>query len=83
MVAQMQANRSMGRKKKGIGDEPPTATAKIDRALLGKARIVANDLGIDLAAYLSDLIREPVNRAFAKVVKSIEQEEEGGIDAVS
>ena len=74
MLALAESNR-MGRKKKGSGDLPPTATAKIDRALLGKARIVANDLGIDLATYLSDLIREPVTKAFAKVVKAIDQED--------
>jgi hypothetical protein len=74
MLALAESNR-MGRKKKGLGDQPPTATAKIDRALLGKARIVANDLGVDLATYLSDLIREPVTKAFAKVVRAIEQEE--------
>jgi hypothetical protein len=76
MVAPPKAKRSMGRKKKGTGDEPPTATAKIDRALLGKARIVANDLGVDLATYLSDLIRDPVSRAFAKIVKKMEQEDD-------
>jgi hypothetical protein len=74
MLATTRAKR-MGRKKKGTGDQPPTGSAKIDRALLGKARIVANSLGTDLATYLSDLIREPVTRAFAKVVKAIDQEE--------
>jgi hypothetical protein len=64
----------MGRKKRTEGQLPPTSTVKLDRVLAGRAKIVANELGMDLAKYLSDLIRPSVNREFAKIVEKMKDE---------
>lgn len=65
----------MGAKKKA---GPKTSPAKIDAGLVRKARAVADDRGVDLSEYLTGLVRSPVERDFAKVVKKIAESEEGG-----
>jgi hypothetical protein len=45
---------------------------KIDRIIGDKARFVASRRGTTLAEYLSDLLRSPVERDFAKELKEIE-----------
>jgi reverse gyrase len=65
----------MGRKKKGEGDSPPTVTVKLERVLVGRAKIVATEMGVDLAQYLSDQLRPVVNKDWTKVLRSMDKEE--------
>lgn len=48
------------------------ATAKIDAAVIVKAKFVADTRDMPLAEYLSELLRGPVDRDFAKAVKQVE-----------
>lgn len=45
---------------------------KVDRLLADKARLVAKRRGTTLAEYVSELIRGPVDRDFAKEIKAME-----------
>lgn len=56
-------------KKKAEGNEPPTKAVKIDRALAGKAQMIATDRGVDLANYISEVLRGVVERDWAKMVR--------------
>ena len=58
-------------KKKREGVEPPTVAVKIDRALAGKAKMIATDKGVDLADYLSGALRGIVERDWAKMVRKV------------
>lgn len=48
------------------------ATAKIDAGLITKAKFVADTRDMPLAEYLSELLRGPVDRDFAKAVKQVD-----------
>jgi hypothetical protein len=50
------------------------ASAKIDAGILARARAVATARGITLAEYLSEVLRAPVARDFAREMKKIEEE---------
>lgn len=65
----------MARKKRASEDNPPTVPVKIDRNIAAKAKIVASDRGIDLAAYISDTLRATVDRDWSKIVKRIDSAE--------
>lgn len=45
---------------------------KVDRTLADKAKLVASRRRITMAQYLSDLIRNPVERDFTKTVRELE-----------
>lgn len=49
-------------------------TAKIDAAILIKARTVASDRNIPMAEYLSELLRPQVERDYAKLGEKITKE---------
>lgn len=61
----------MAKKKNPESKEPPTVAVKIDRALAGKARMIAIDQGVDMADYLSEAMRATVERDWAKMVKRV------------
>jgi hypothetical protein len=50
------------------------ATAKIDASVITKAKFVADTRDMPLAEYLSELLRGPVDRDFAKAVRQVEGE---------
>ena len=62
----------MGRKKRPSEDSPTTIPIRVDRGIAAKAKIVASDRGVDLAAYVSDLLRATVERDWSKIVKRID-----------
>jgi hypothetical protein len=64
----------VGRPKRSERDD---VTVKIDRGIVSKAKMVASARNIPLAEYLSELIRSPVARDFAKEMRRIESEEKG------
>lgn len=67
-------------KKKG---RPPKATGegtpvRIDSDLVTKARLIASERGMNLAAYLSATLRPGVDRDFAKLVREVADEDSPG-----
>ena len=56
-------------------DNPPTVPIKVDRGIAAKAKIVASDRGIDLAAYVSEVLRATVDKDWSKIVKRIDSAE--------
>jgi hypothetical protein len=70
-------NVEMSKKKKSDGTPPPTVAVKMDRLLAGRARIIASEMGLDTAQYLSDIVRPQINRDWAKVVKKMDGPEKG------
>jgi hypothetical protein len=65
----------MARKKRASEENPPTVPIKVERAIAQKAKIVASDRGIDLAAYVSESLRAIVERDWSKIVKRIDSTE--------
>jgi hypothetical protein len=63
--------RKMGRPKKTEGNEPPTKAVKIDRALAGKAQMIATDKGVSLADYISDAVRGVVEKDWGKMIRRV------------
>jgi hypothetical protein len=61
--------KKMGRPKSSDRDD---ATARIDRGVLAKARMVANARKISVAEYLTDLLHGQVDRDFLKEMKKLE-----------
>lgn len=59
-------------KKKSPGQEPPTKAVKIERALAGKAQLIATDKGIPLSEYIAEAIRSVVEKDWARMVKRME-----------
>ncbi len=52
--------------------------AKIEKAVLAKAKMVATARNISLAEYLSDSLRPTVDRDFAREMKRLEEDQKGG-----
>ncbi len=48
-----------------------TTPVRIDSGLIIKAKIAAEDKGVDLAEYLSGLLKAPVERDWARARKKI------------
>jgi len=61
--------KSKGRPKSGRDD----VTAKIDRGLMMKAKIVASAKKITLAEYLSETLQAHVERDWTKVIRKIDE----------
>jgi hypothetical protein len=57
-----------GRPSKGRDD----VTVKIDRALAGKLKHLAIHRGLSVAEVLSELVRVPVDRAYAQMLRELE-----------
>lgn len=49
--------------------KPKRKTAKIDEDIWFKATTIAHASGLDLAQYLSDLLRRPVERDYPKAIE--------------
>jgi hypothetical protein len=58
-----------GRPKSSERDD---VTVKIDRGIVSKAKMIASARSVPLAEYLSELLRSPVIRDFAKEMRRIE-----------
>jgi hypothetical protein len=63
-------SRPKGRPKRS---ERHDATTKIDRILLGKAHLIARQKGITVAELLSEMLRGPIDKAYAQLVRSLDQ----------
>jgi hypothetical protein len=56
----------------------PPGTVRIERGLLRKAKLIADDRGVDLSDYLTTILKPAVARDWAKFAKKMIEEEEGG-----
>jgi hypothetical protein len=59
-----------GRPKRSERDD---VTVKIDRAVKGKAELVATHRGTTVAALLSDLVAAPLDRAYLEMIRELER----------
>jgi hypothetical protein len=50
-------------------------TVKIDRTLVGKAKLIATHRGVPVAELLSDLLQAPIDRAYAQMLRELEARE--------
>jgi hypothetical protein len=57
-----------------------TTPVKIDTGLFRKAKTIAEDKGVDLSDYLSGVIRGPIERDWAKILKKLVEREEQEAD---
>lgn len=76
-VTELQAE-PMARKKRASEETPPTVPIRVERGIATKAKIVASDREVDLAAYISDLLRPLVNKDWSKIVKRIDSTDAEG-----
>jgi hypothetical protein len=72
-VELMPMARPKGRPRSGRDD----ATTKLDRKLLGKAHLIAKDRGISVVELLSEMLRGPIEKAYAQLVRKVDKQEEG------
>jgi hypothetical protein len=52
--------------------ERDDVTVKLDRALVGKAKLIATHRGVPVAELLSDLAKGPVDKAYAVMLRELE-----------
>jgi hypothetical protein len=64
----------VGRPKRSERDD---VTVKIDKGIVSKAKMIASARNLPLAEYLSELLRSPVARDFAREMRRIESEANG------
>jgi hypothetical protein len=57
-----------GRPKSGRND----VSVKVDRALVGKARLIATHRGISVAELLSEMLQTPLDKAYAQMLRDLE-----------
>jgi hypothetical protein len=65
-----------GRPKRSERDD---VTVKVDRTTVGKAKLIATHRGVSVAELLSDLLRAPIDKAYAQMLRDLEKTE-GGAD---
>jgi hypothetical protein len=63
--------KARGRPKRSERDD---VTVKLDRALVAKAKLIAAHRGSNVAELLSELLRAPIDRAYAQMVRELEAE---------
>jgi hypothetical protein len=68
-VAEMPMAKAKG---KGKRSEREDVAVKIDRALVGKARLIATHRGVSVAELLSEMLRAPVDKAYAVMLRELE-----------
>jgi hypothetical protein len=70
------AEPDMAAKRRQAKPRRDDVAVKIDRTLADKARFAASRRGITLAEYLTGLLRQSVERDFAKALREMEGTEE-------
>ena len=64
------AKRGRGRPKQSERDD---VSVKIDRTLVGKARLVATHRGVTMAELLSDIIKGPLDRYYVQMIRELDK----------
>jgi ribosomal protein S19E (S16A) len=67
--------RPKGRPKRSERDD---GTTKIDRTILSRLKAVASYRGVPVAELLSELVRAPLDKAYAQVLRDLEKDQEKG-----
>jgi hypothetical protein len=62
---------TMGRPK-GKRTERDDVAVKVDRAIVGKAKMVATHLGISVAELLSDAAKPTIDKAYAQMIRDLD-----------
>jgi hypothetical protein len=72
----MTAGATMARPKgkQGKRSDRDDVAVKLDRAIVGKARMIATHQGISVAELLSDILKVPVDRAYAHMLRELDGE---------
>jgi hypothetical protein len=52
-------------------------SVKVERALISKAKLIAAHQGITTAELVSELLREPIDRAYVKMLRELESGSQG------
>lgn len=60
-------------KAKGKRSERDDVAVKIDRTIVGKARLIATHKGTSTAEVLSEMLRGPVDQAYARMLRELEK----------
>jgi hypothetical protein len=58
---------------KGKRSERDDVAVKIDRKIVGKARLIATHRGISVAELLSEMLTAPVDKAYAQMLRDLEK----------
>ena len=58
---------------KGKKSERDDVAVKIDRIIVGKARMIATHKGISVAELLSDLLDGPIDKAYASMLRELDK----------
>src|SRR3954468_10033229 len=61
--------KARGRPKRSERDD---VTVKVDRTLVGKAKLIATHRGIPVAELLTELLRAPLDKAYAQMLRDLE-----------
>jgi hypothetical protein len=61
--------KAKGRPKRSERDD---VTVKVDRTLVGKAKLIATHQGIPVAELLTELLRAPIDKAYAQMLRDLE-----------
>ncbi len=54
--------------------ERDDVTVKIDRSLVGMAKLIATRRGVTVAELLSEMLKSPLDRAYAQMLRELEVE---------
>jgi hypothetical protein len=65
----MEMTKPRGRPKKSERDD---VTVKVNRSLVGKAKLLAAHRGVTVAELLSEMIQLPLDRAYASMLRELE-----------
>jgi hypothetical protein len=63
----------MGRPKTS---ERVDGTVRLDRTLIGRAKLVANYQGVSVAELLSELVRGPLDKVYGQMLRGLESKAE-------
>ncbi len=61
--------KAKGRPKRSERDD---VTVKVDRALVSMAKLIATRRGVSVAEVISELLKEPMERAYARMLRELE-----------
>lgn len=70
-VLEPQMAKSKGRPRRSNRDD---VTTKVDRGLMAKAKVIAAHRKMPLAELVSELLKAPIDRAYAQLIKEIKDE---------
>lgn len=71
-MIEMLEPRTMGKKMGRPTTDRDDVSAKIDRAIMSKAKLIAADRGVTAAQLLSELLAGPIDRAYAEMLRRLD-----------